>query len=153
MTLDHVWGCSWCHVCLISLKFSDNVGMILFFIWYFLKKILRWTSSPQIAHFKCLKTLETPCRWISCDTSTHLKLCPKLNLQNFKTIPSQNVRTFGKISTPAFWTNVHWFIPIDTRICFCLCFLTCPRISVTGHQTWHQITQIMYMSRLVYVIG
>ena len=35
--------------------------MILFFIWYFLKKILRWTSSPQIAHFKCLKTLETPC--------------------------------------------------------------------------------------------
>ena len=37
--------------------------MIFFFIWYFLKKILRWTSSPQIAHFKCLKTLETPCIW------------------------------------------------------------------------------------------
>ena len=35
--------------------------MILIFIWYFLKKILRWTSSPQTAHFTCLKTLGTPC--------------------------------------------------------------------------------------------
>ena len=38
MTSDQVWGCSWCHICLISLKFSINVGMILFFIWYFIKK-------------------------------------------------------------------------------------------------------------------
>ena len=63
MTLDHVWGCSWCHVCLISLKFSDNVGMILIFIWYFLKKKLRWTSSPKTVHFKCMKTLGTPLLW------------------------------------------------------------------------------------------
>ena len=61
MTLDRVWGCSWCLVCLISLKFSDNVGMLPFFIWYFLKTIFWWTSSPQTAHFKCLKTYEQPC--------------------------------------------------------------------------------------------
>ena len=58
LTSDHVWGCSWGHVCLIWLQFSDNVGMILFFIWYFLKKKLRWTSSPKTDHFKCMKTYE-----------------------------------------------------------------------------------------------
>ena len=68
MTSDHVWGFSWCHVCLISIKFSDNVGMILFFIWYFLKKNLRWTSSPETAHFKCLKTYAQPCNWTPLST-------------------------------------------------------------------------------------
>ena len=38
---------SWSHVWLIWLRFSDNVGMILFFIWYFNKKYLRSISSPQ----------------------------------------------------------------------------------------------------------
>ena len=31
-------------------------GWYLFFIWYFLKKFLRSTSSPQTARLKCLKT-------------------------------------------------------------------------------------------------
>ena len=37
-----------------------NVGMIIFFIWYFHKNKLRSTSSPQSAHLKCLKTYYYP---------------------------------------------------------------------------------------------
>ena len=43
----------------------DNVGMILFHIWYSHKKILRSTSSPQTAHLKCLKTYYLPCTQVS----------------------------------------------------------------------------------------
>ena len=58
---NYVWGCSRGNVWLIWLKFSDNVGMILVFIWYSHQKILRPTSSPQTAHLKCLKTY-----WLRC---------------------------------------------------------------------------------------
>ena len=58
---NHVWGCSRGNVWLIWLKFSDNVGMILVFIWYSHQKILRPPSSPQTAHLKCLKTYWLPC--------------------------------------------------------------------------------------------
>ena len=58
---NYVWGCSRGNVWLIWLKFSDNVGMILVFIWYSHQKILRPPSSPQTAHLKCLKTYWLPC--------------------------------------------------------------------------------------------
>ena len=60
---NHVWGCCRGNDWLIWLKFSDNVGMILVFIWYSHQKILRPPSSPQTAHLKCLKTYWLPCKW------------------------------------------------------------------------------------------
>ena len=60
---NYVWGCSRGNVWLIWLKFSDNVGMILVFIWYSHQKILRPPSSPQKAHLKCLKTYWLPCNY------------------------------------------------------------------------------------------
>ena len=36
--MDYVWSCCWGHVCLIWLKFSDNVGIILFFHLVFPQK-------------------------------------------------------------------------------------------------------------------
>ena len=48
--------------CLVNLiKFLNNVGLILLFIWYFHKKNLRFNSSPRMAYFNCLKTYDTPC--------------------------------------------------------------------------------------------
>ena len=57
MTSDHIWGCSWGHLWLILLKFSDNVGMMLFFFWCSLKKKLRSTSSPENSSFKVSENL------------------------------------------------------------------------------------------------
>ena len=62
LTSDHVWGCRSSHALLIWLKLSDNVEMILIFIWYFHKKNLRSNNSPQTAHSKCLKTYWLPCK-------------------------------------------------------------------------------------------
>ena len=59
---NHIWGCSRGNLWLIWIRFSDNVGMTLVFIWYSHQKFLRPPSSPQTAHLKCLKTYWLPCR-------------------------------------------------------------------------------------------
>ena len=60
---NYVWGCSRGNVWLIWLKFSDNMGIILVFIWYSHQKFLRPPSSPQTAHLKYLKTYWLPCTY------------------------------------------------------------------------------------------
>ena len=49
--------------CLLNfIKIFRYCGDDIIFHLVFPQNFLRWTSSPQIAHFKCLKTLGTPCR-------------------------------------------------------------------------------------------
>ena len=52
MTTDHVWGCSWGHLWLILSKFLDNVGMMLFFIWYSHKKKIEINQFTKNSSFK-----------------------------------------------------------------------------------------------------
>ena len=44
MASDHVLGCSWGHIWIIWMKFSENVGMIPIKICYFLQFLFTWTN-------------------------------------------------------------------------------------------------------------
>ena len=57
LTMDHVLGCSWGHVCLIWLQFSDNVGMILLSIWYSHKKKVEVNQLTKNSSFQVYENL------------------------------------------------------------------------------------------------
>ena len=57
LALDHIWGCSWGHVCLIWLQFSDNVGMILLSIWYSHKKKVEVNQFTKNSSFQVYENL------------------------------------------------------------------------------------------------
>ena len=44
MASDHVLGCSWGHIWIIWMKFSENVGVMPIKICYFLQFLFTWTN-------------------------------------------------------------------------------------------------------------